>query len=271
MTETKKTQSGFKKWWNSTIQRYFSLVPSVVSKRIPAYYDEQGRVNMTPTVNISQDSGLNEKFIFDFKKGWQGGWSNTDGSISVGFTAGSSNSEVAEEKTQFKVVKPIDVLHELETVPRPVDLDDLDKKIEILNMKKDLVKQEYTKRELEALVERLENRKQYAENREFFEQFQNTDEFKIERLCNTHKLVMKESDIFIPEFPDEAILIMKEYTEQAEAITGQKTVFYVIATKEDFRDADDKRDPILLAQSPFGFFYQILGAWDEEMILLQQL
>jgi hypothetical protein len=251
---TKTKQSKFRKWWNS-------------------WGIEWLPVNDTPTAQLSPESGLNDEYIFDFKKGWQSGWGNTSsGFVTVPTDSSGNEGSVGEEpKTQFKIVKPIDVLHELETVPRPIDLDDLDKKIEILKIKKDLVKQEYTKREMDALVERLENRKQYAENREFFEQFQNTDEFKIERLCNTHRLVMKESDIFIPEFPDEAILIMKEYTEQVEAITGKKTVFYVIATKEDFRDADDKRDPILLAQSPFGFFYQILGAWDKEMILLNEL
>lgn len=134
-----------------------------------------------------------------------------------------------------------------------------------------MVKQKYAKRELKALMERLENRKKYFEHKEFFQRFDNTDENKIKTLCEKYNLVMKESDIFIPEFPDEAVLVMKEYTDKVEEITGQKPVFYVIATKEDFKDADGKRDPILLAQSPFGFYYQILGAWDKEMLLLSQL
>jgi uncharacterized lipoprotein len=47
--------------------------------------------------------------------------------------------------------------------------------------------------------------------------------------------------------------------------------FYVIAEEKSFKSAAEKRDPILLVQSPFGFYWQILGAWDKEMILLSEL
>ena len=50
-----------------------------------------------------------------------------------------------------------------------------------------------------------------------------------------------------------------------------RPIFYVIATEDKFRKAYEKRDPILLVQSPFGFYWQILGAWDKEMILLSEL
>lgn len=50
-----------------------------------------------------------------------------------------------------------------------------------------------------------------------------------------------------------------------------KPVFYVIAEESDFKEKDKKRDPILLAQSPFGVYYDILGAWDKEMLLLSEL
>jgi hypothetical protein len=45
----------------------------------------------------------------------------------------------------------------------------------------------------------------------------------------------------------------------------------VIAEPDKFRKAYEKRDPILLVQSPFGFYWQILGAWDKEMMLLSEL
>ncbi len=44
-----------------------------------------------------------------------------------------------------------------------------------------------------------------------------------------------------------------------------------IADKKDFEKKDKRRDPILLAQSPFGHFWQILGAWDKEMLFLEEL
>jgi len=117
----------------------------------------------------------------------------------------------------------------------------------------------------------LGNRKKYLEHKEFFDNYQNTTDEKIKILLGKYDLVMKTSDIFIPEFPDEAIAIMKEYTEKMETICEKKPIFYVIAEPEDFKKADEKRDPILLVQSPFGFYWQILGAWDKEMLLLSEL
>lgn len=168
-------------------------------------------------------------------------------------------------------VKPKDVLNELETVPTPFSLIGLDEKIEILKDKEKLIVQHYAKREVTALIERLENRKKYQENKAFFDSFANTTDEKIDVLLGKYQLAMKTSDIFIPEFPDDAIKVMKEYTEKLEEICGKKPIFYVIAEEKEFKKAYEKRDPILLVQSPFGFYWQILGAWNEEMLLLSNL
>ena len=56
-------------------------------------------------------------------------------------------------------------------------------------------------------------------------------------------------------------------------IWGRDAIADALATvaSQLFRKAYEKRDPILLAQSPFGFYWQILGAWDKEMLLLGEL
>lgn len=168
-------------------------------------------------------------------------------------------------------VKPIDVLNELETIPTPFTLAAIDDKIQMLRYKSDLITQHYAKREVEALIERLENRKKYIEHRTFFDTFQNTTDEKIHILLEKYDLVMRESDIFVPEFPDEAISAMKKYTEEVQKICEKRPIFYVIATPESFQASYGKRDPILLVQSPFGFYWQIIGAWDKEMLLLSEL
>ena len=140
-----------------------------------------------------------------------------------------------------------------------------------MKMKSDLITQVHSKREVKALIERLNNRKKYTKNKAFFDKFQNTNDEKIDNLLNKYDLVMKESDIFIPEFPNDAITVMKEYTDMVNSICKKKPIFYVIAEQSLFRKAYEKRDPILLVQSPFGFYWQILGAWDKEMLLLGEL
>ena len=221
-----------------------------------------------------------DKYLFDFKLGYRSGFGGDGGSINAFVTGGmgmpANGSSVdspdkKEEEVKKIVVTPKQVLSELEVIPTPFSLELLDEKISVLKDKEAMIKQEYSKREVGALIERLENRKKYPEFKIYFDRFQNTNEEKMDVFIEKHKFVMKTSDIFIPEFPDEAIATMKEYTEQVEKLCGKKPVYYVIAEEKDFKKAYEKRDPILLAQSPFGFYYQILGAWDIEMILLGEL
>lgn len=228
------------------------------------------------SVGIFTPSGLDDTFLFDFKNyqsQYTGSTLNTF--ITVGGAdmedSGSFEGETSPKSPQKIAVKPKDVLAELETIPTPWTLSNLDDKIEVLKYKRDLITQHYSKREVEGLIERLENRKKWGKFKNFFSEFQNTTDEKIDKLLEKYDLVMKTSDLFVPEFPDDAIAVMKKYTDNMQKLCKKKPVFYVIAEPDKFKKAYEKRDPILLVQSPFGFYWQILGAWDKEMILLSEL
>jgi hypothetical protein len=168
-------------------------------------------------------------------------------------------------------VKPINVLNELEVIPTPISLTFIDEKIMLLRDKAELVTDNNNKRELSALIERLENRKNYHLHQEFFERFQNTTDEAIAKLLKNYNLMLGKAENFIPDFPESAISIMKEYKKKCIKVCQQYPVFYVIAPEKMFKKVNEKRDPILLVQSPFGFYWQILGAWDDEMVLLWKL
>ena len=187
---------------------------------------------------------------------------------------------VEKEKLEVKVeVKPIEIIGELERVPSSWSTVGVDEKIIILKEKNELIKNGYAKREISGMIERLENRKKYhsvsptgGTYREFFTKFDSTTEEKVEELVKKYPhLTLKESDLFIPEFPDVAIEMMRQYTEKCMELCGKKPNFQVIAPVKMFKEKYKRRDPILLAQSPFGYYFDILGAWDEEMILLSEL
>lgn len=167
--------------------------------------------------------------------------------------------------------KPKEVVGELDTIPVPFDLIELDEKIEIFGDKSTLSNQRYAKAQIDGFIKRLQNRKHYKDNLDFYTKFQNTNDEKIDQLLLKYKLVMKTSDLFVPTFPKEAIDIMKEYTRVTEKFSSESPVYYVIAEEKDFEKKREKLDPILLVQSPFGFYWQILGAWDQEMLLLSEL
>ena len=215
---------------------------------------------------------LDENFLFDFKN-YQSQYTGAtlNSFITVGGSSDSGGGESLNGTKSKIAVKPKDVLNELETIPTPWTLSNLDDKIEVLKYKADLITQSYSKREVQGLIERLENRKQWHKFKNFFQEFQNTTDEKIDILLEKYDLVMKTSDLFIPEFPDDAISVMKKYTDNMQKLCKKKPVFYVIAEPDKFKKAYEKRDPILLVQSPFGFYWQILGAWDKEMILLSEL
>ena len=221
---------------------------------------------LKPSSGIMYNSEFDDNYLIDFER-----FLNDYNGLNFNNTVIINNDPDNTNKSAKIKIKPIDVLNELETTPNILSLTLIDEKINILKDKEKLIKQDYTKQEISTLIERLENRKKYSEFKNFFEKFQNTTRDKIDILLNKYELVMKTADIFIPEFPNDAIKIMTDYTENVEKLCNKKPIFFVIATSENFKDMDNKRDPILLVQSPFGFYYQILGAWDKEMLLLSEL
>lgn len=225
-------------------------------------------VNTSGSFVLTQP-GLDESFLFDFKNYGSEYSGRTNSNIVVSGIFTDTDSEATP--SQKIAIKPVDVLNQLETIPTPWTLSNLQDKIEVLKYKEQLIVQSYAKREVTGLIERLENRKKWEKHKHFFNEFQNTTDEKIEQLLDKYDLVMKTSDLFVPEFPDEAIQIMKAYSEEMDKVCSKKPVFYVIAEPDKFRKAYERRDPILLVQSPFGFYWQILGAWDKEMLLLSEL
>lgn len=246
----------------------------IYSKLKSLFKGRQNNSRVSSIAMADSERALNDTFLFDFKN-YQSQYTGVTmhSFISVGGDSDSAGSEdEGSNSSHSKIaVKPKDVLEELETIPTPWTLSNLQDKIEVLKYKRDLITQHYSKREVEGLIERLENRKKWDKFKNFFNEFQNTTDEKIDDLLGKYDLVMKTSDLFVPEFPDDAVAVMKKYTDNMMKLCKKKPVFYVIAEPDKFKKAYEKRDPILLVQSPFGFYWQILGAWDKEMILLSEL
>jgi hypothetical protein len=126
--------------------------------------------------------------------------------------------------------------------------------------------------EVSSIVARMENRKKYATVKETFDQYPYTTTTRIADVvkANGHLKIGQVAQ-FVADMPKEAVEAMKTYNKGTQKLCGKDAVFYIIADKKDFQKSEKRRDPILLAQSPFGHFWQILGAWDEEMLLLESL
>jgi len=126
--------------------------------------------------------------------------------------------------------------------------------------------------EIGSIILRMENRKKYDTVRDVFEQFPYTTNKRIDSVLKNHDyLQLGEVSQFLADMPQEATAAMKKYNTATQKLCEKKAVFYIIANKKDFQKTSSRRDPILLAQSPFGHFWQIIGAWDDEMLFLDEL
>jgi hypothetical protein len=231
------------------------------------------RDNGVPQISTAQSDITDGEIIsrmYDFYQNWNA----TDNQINFGDMSVNPivvQPAIENNKDERIIATPVSVMVELETVPTPFTIENLDEKIETLNDKNKLINQRYAKEQIKALIKRLENRKKYETEFDFYNSFPNTTDEKIDVLLAKYKLEINTAELFVPTFPKEAIQIMKKYTEVTQRISGENPVFYVIAQPKDFKKKREKLDPILLVQSPFGFYWQILGAWDVEMLMLSEL
>lgn len=180
-----------------------------------------------------------------------------------------------EEKTPKEIFK-LKMLHDdgfiLKTDPEYVDSQLADFKDKLALIKSEEYDMGNGVKEISSIIVRLENRKKYAEHKEVYEEFPYTTTARIQDLIKKHDyLKIGQVAQFLADMPKEATDAMKKYNKATMDLCGKQAVFYIIAKKKDFEKTQSRRDPILLAQSPFGHFWNLIGAWDEEMLLVEEL
>jgi len=240
------------------------------SKFLPDFYKEIGGISSGEL--WSQVETISNSTLFS---------SSSGGAIAIPSDAVKKVEKTEDKKEEKPKQTPkgiynLGLLHEktfkLNTDPKYVD-----EQLSSFKDKLALIKSaEYDMRrgtnEIASIVIRLENRKKYPEVKNIFEEFPYTTTSKINAVVKDHDyLKIDLVDQFMADMPKEAIDAMKKYNEGCKKLCGKQAMFYIIADKKDFKKTDKRRDPILLAQSPFGHFWQILGAWDEEMMFLEEL
>lgn len=243
-------------------------------------------------IELASSQAKESKFLIDFHKdtggdvisdisNWVIAQNPTTGAAIVGPGDTKALTKAEEKKAEKphltpKEVHQLEMLHDksfkLITDPKYVD-----EQLSSFRDKLALIKTaEYDMRrgvtEIASITQRLENRKKYDEVKSVFEEFPYTTTSKINAVIKENDyLKMGQVEQFLADMPKEAVDAMKRYNVGVDKLCKKQAVFYIIADKKDFQKSDRRRDPILIAQSPFGHFWQILGAWDKEMMFLEQL
>jgi hypothetical protein len=233
---------------------------------------------------LANNQTKESKFLPDFYINGQNFESSLANYVVVETTPGSAVAVPIQDKKAEEVnihltpkgVFELKLLHDetfkLNTNPEYVDQQITDFKDKLALIKAEEFDMTRGVQEISSVLIRLENRKKYETEKDFFEEYPYTTSSKINEVVEANNyLKIGQVAQFVADMPKEAVAIMKEYNKATDRICGKQAVFYIIADKKDFEKTTKRRDPILLAQSPFGHFWQILGAWDKEMLLLENL
>ena len=176
--------------------------------------------------------------------------------------------------------RPVDILKEFE-VDVEVNMDDLQRKLDELLKHSDFHHKTLKRRNIPAEVEHAIN---YLKARKTYPKLANqipwrtTTQRRINKMMADKKLEHKPIAEFMPEFPDAAISEIKKFEviwrKATKGVIGYddnvpELDLSIIAPPEMFRK--ESKDPILLAKSPYGEFFYILCAWDEEVDFVGEL
>lgn len=207
-------------------------------------------------------------------KAYRSGWRNLAGQ---GVLSGSLNDYIisvpgtssTEKKEDNRIEKlPVEVYKEIFTKIPSVDCTSLDKKITMVENRINVLKQVGVALgdEHEALGF-LKARKKLLKNIDLF-YWETTSDGLIEKLLKTYKLKMVDFSGWSRNVPMEAIDELEKFVKAYEKVRDDQVILKLIV---DDGGKETRKDPILLAASPFGAWWYVLGAWDLEVSVVDDL
>ena len=184
-----------------------------------------------------------------------------------GTNFGSSNSK---EKDKRIDKKPVEIFEKIISEEPKIDLSDLDGQIKIVKERMNALTQHVRGADLQhekIALGFLLARKKYEKNVTKF-QWAITNQDMIDELCKKYKVKTVGIDLYYRNIPTEGVDEIKKFGEALAYVSHNDPIFKLII---DDGGKEEKKDPILLAQSPFGNWYYILGAWDKEVEIVDKL
>ena len=93
-----------------------------------------------------------------------------------------------------------------------------------------------------------------------------TNQEMIDKLCKRYKVQMVCLGDYYRLVPKEGVDEIEKFAEAMSNVSRTEPLFKLIIS-----DEEQPKDPILLAQSPFGNWWYVLGAWDKEVEIVDDL
>lgn len=188
----------------------------------------------------------------------------------------SSTDNIEKKVDERKSVEPIEVFNELKQETPKISFDNLEEKIKVVSERIKVLKEHLTEDHLNdenRTLFYLKNRQKYLKTKSKtpFDWSMTTKE-AVDDLCKRYKLKIVGLKQYYTLVPKEGIKEMERYTKAYKAVTGDNPIFeLVIKDTEEKATKKKDRDPILLANSPIGNFLFVIGAWDDEVEIVDEI
>lgn len=217
-----------------------------------------------------------------YQTGWQGGISASnasyvtyDSSVEVNtldgigneYTSQSVKRSSKEEDTRI-VKKPVEVVGEIITEQPVIMLNDLSKQIKIVERRiRILAEQTLNLSDEQMALGFLKSRLKYSKYKDLF-LWQITTNKMIGDLCTKYKVQIVSFQSYSRNVPNEALDELEKFSNAYSKVRNTAPELKLII---DVGGKETSKDPILLAGSPFGRWWYILGAWDKEVEIVDDL
>lgn len=178
--------------------------------------------------------------------------------------------------------KPVEVFQEIILEPTEcprIEFDDLEGQIALVERRRRVLREEIgmesTPDEDEALIFLYARQKLLKLKEKHNFNWPVTTKDKIEKLCRTYKLELVQFRSYYKTVPMEAIDELEKFCKEYERFTDTEPELKLIIDDApapgESQSRERKKDPILLASSPFGRWYHVLGAWDLHVEVVDEL
>ena len=166
--------------------------------------------------------------------------------------------------------KPVEIFEEIISEKPQINLKDLPKQIKLIKERMKTLRDHMRgidfKQEEQALGY-LIARKKYEKHKDKFK-WAITNGDLIKKLCKKYKIKKTSVSLYYRNIPKEGVDEIKKFGEAFKQVSRQDPLFELII---DDGGKETRKDPILLAASPFGNWYYVLGAWDKEVEIVDDL
>lgn len=203
---------------------------------------------------------------------WNESTTNSAVATIGGMTAGQLFDTVKEMPSDVRVEKkPIEIVGEINAKMPEIQTGGLKEQIKIVEARLKVLKKYGGNYSDETLaLGYLRARQKFAKTEHLFKDWPITTDEMIQNLVKKYKVQFVSFYGYSKSLPIQATEQLEKFGDAWEKVVDDDTK-PDLRMITDYKGTEHKKDPILLAASPFGAWWHILGAWDEEVKIVDDL